>query len=65
MLFDETSIRPATVDDAAAIAGRFYEAFGGRLVTEQQIERGGESFLEIAYGWSDLRAFQIQSSNQV
>ena len=34
---------------------KFYEALGGRLITEQQIERGGESYVEIAYGWTDLR----------
>ena len=36
----------------------FYEALGGRFIKEQQIERGGESFVEIAYGWSDLSAFE-------
>jgi GNAT superfamily N-acetyltransferase len=33
---------------------RFYEALGGQLLTERQIERGGQSFTEVAYGWSDL-----------
>ncbi len=37
---------------------RFYEALGGRAITEQQIERGGESYVEIAYGWRDLSEFQ-------
>jgi len=37
---------------------RFYEALGGRAITEQQIERGGESYGEIAYGWRDLSEFQ-------
>jgi GNAT superfamily N-acetyltransferase len=40
---------------------RFYEALGGRLITQQQIERGGESFVEIAYGWSDLSEFEAQA----
>jgi hypothetical protein len=34
---------------------RFYEALGATIITEQQIERGGESYTEIAYGWSDLK----------
>lgn len=46
-------------------SSRFYEALGGRRITEQQIECGGESYLEIAYGWSDLRAFETQSVRQV
>ena len=37
---------------------KFYEALGGRAITEQQIERGGESYVEIAYGWRDLSEFQ-------
>jgi hypothetical protein len=37
---------------------RFYEALGGRAITEQQIERGGEPYVEIAYGWRDLSEFQ-------
>jgi hypothetical protein len=35
-----------------------YEAFGGKVVAEQQIERGGQSFIEIAYGWHDLNEFR-------
>ena len=34
---------------------KFYEALGSSVITEQQIERGGESYTEIAYGWSDLK----------
>lgn len=33
---------------------RFYEALGGTRIGEQTTERGGESFVEIAYGWQDL-----------
>jgi GNAT superfamily N-acetyltransferase len=33
---------------------KFYEALGGNVVAEQRIERGGQSFTEIAYGWQDL-----------
>ena len=39
-------------------ARRFYEALGGRFIAEQQIERGGESYVEIAYGWRDLTQLQ-------
>jgi hypothetical protein len=41
---------------------RFYEALGGRAITEQQIERGGESYVEIAYGWRDLSDVQAGSA---
>jgi hypothetical protein len=44
-------------------ATKFYEALGGRLITEQQIERGGESYLEIAYGWRNLSEFQAHSAS--
>lgn len=43
---------------------RFYEALGGRLLTQQQIERGGESYVEVAYGWSDLTEFETPSVNE-
>jgi hypothetical protein len=33
---------------------KFYESLGGQLIGEQEIERGGESFTEVAYGWRDL-----------
>lgn len=35
---------------------KFYEALGGKVVAEQQIDCGGQSFTEIAYGWQDLTA---------
>lgn len=37
---------------------KFYEALGGKVVAEQQIERGGQSFTESAYGWQDLNMFR-------
>jgi GNAT superfamily N-acetyltransferase len=37
---------------------KFYEALGGKVIAEQQIERGGQSFIEIAYGWRDLNKFR-------
>jgi GNAT superfamily N-acetyltransferase len=36
---------------------RFYEAMGGQIIAEQTIERGGESFTQLAYGWHDLTRF--------
>jgi GNAT superfamily N-acetyltransferase len=36
---------------------KFYEALGGQFITEQRIERGGQFFLEVAYGWDDLGKF--------
>ena len=39
---------------AANSSRLFYEALGGRLVAERQIELGGQPFLEVAYAWTDL-----------
>jgi hypothetical protein len=36
---------------------RFYEKLGGRLILEKPIERGGQPFMEVAYGWNDLNTF--------
>lgn len=33
---------------------KFYEALGATVIGEKTIERGGQSFVEIAYGWQDL-----------
>jgi hypothetical protein len=41
---------------------KFYEAIGGKVVAEQQIERGGLSFTETAYGWQDLNTFRDKRS---
>jgi GNAT superfamily N-acetyltransferase len=38
-------------------ARRFYESLGGKLIGQQQIERGGQTFIEVAYGWPSLNAF--------
>ena len=43
---------------AANPSRRFYEALGGQVVAEQQIERDGQSFTELAYGWQDLDTFK-------
>lgn len=34
---------------------RFYERHGGKLAGERLIQIGGQEFVEIAYGWNDLR----------
>jgi L-amino acid N-acyltransferase YncA len=36
------------------MAKAFYEILGGQILAEQTIERGGQSFLEVAYGWAKL-----------
>jgi GNAT superfamily N-acetyltransferase len=33
---------------------KFYEALGGEVVARQWIERGGQQYLEVAFGWDDL-----------
>jgi L-amino acid N-acyltransferase YncA len=33
---------------------RFYESLGGKLIGQQPIERGGQTFIEVAYGWQRL-----------
>jgi hypothetical protein len=36
---------------------RFYECLGGKAIGHQQIERGGQTFVEVAYGWPSLNIF--------
>ncbi len=36
---------------------RFYEWLGGKVIGQQQIERGGQPFIEVAYGWQSLNMF--------
>jgi GNAT superfamily N-acetyltransferase len=36
---------------------RFYECLGGKVIGEQKIERGGQTFIEVAYGWQSLNIF--------
>jgi GNAT superfamily N-acetyltransferase len=38
-------------------ARRFYEGLGGKVIGQQQIERGGQTFIEVAYGWQSLNVF--------
>jgi ribosomal protein S18 acetylase RimI-like enzyme len=42
---------------ANAPARRFYEALGGQLVLEEQIEEDGALLDQVAYGWPDARRF--------
>jgi ribosomal protein S18 acetylase RimI-like enzyme len=37
-----------------APARRFYEALGGRLVTERSLREGQATLVEIGYGWDEL-----------
>ena len=37
-------------------ACRFYEALGGKRVSEKTIEIGGANLVEVAYGWQDIAA---------
>jgi ribosomal protein S18 acetylase RimI-like enzyme len=39
---------------ANAPACRFYEALGGELVLEEQIEENGAILEQVAYGWTDV-----------
>jgi GNAT superfamily N-acetyltransferase len=36
---------------------RFYECLGAKVVEQQQIGRGGQAFIEFAYGWQSLNGF--------
>jgi GNAT superfamily N-acetyltransferase len=38
---------------------KFYEALGGKVISKRKIERGGETFEEIAYRWSDWSEFRL------
>lgn len=35
-------------------ARKFYEALGGQVVREKEIEIGGKGLIEVAYGWKSL-----------
>ena len=38
-------------------ARRFYEAVGGRVVAEREVDEGGVLLPELVYGWEDAQAF--------
>jgi hypothetical protein len=44
---------------------KFYEALGGEVIAEQSIERVGQSFSEVAYGWKALSQFKFSQAGQV
>jgi len=35
----------------------FYERLGGKVIGQKDIELGGQTFLEVAYGWQSLNVF--------
>jgi len=39
----------------------FYEGLGGRVVAAKEIEIGGASLPEVAYGWADLASLRARS----
>ncbi len=43
---------------------KFYEVLGGKRIKEQTIERGGEAFVETAYGWDDLHRLERYLSGE-
>jgi GNAT superfamily N-acetyltransferase len=46
---------------ANAPARRFYEALGGQLVLEEQIEENGAVLEQVAYGWMDVSDLLVYS----
>ena len=42
---------------------RFYEHLGGNLIGKKTIERGGQRFLEVAYGWQNLNVLADNGRN--
>jgi GNAT superfamily N-acetyltransferase len=43
----------------------FYESLGGTFLREQDIEIGGATLKEVAYGWTDIRALARHLENTV
>jgi len=39
----------------------FYEALGGQYVSEKTFELGGKEFVEVSYGWQDIRPLVAKS----
>lgn len=46
-------------------ARRFYEALGGRYVTEKQITIGTQSLYEVAYGWESISDLTPKRPEQI
>lgn len=40
-------------------ACRFYAALGGKLVHEKELEIGGKTLTEVAYGWADTQILEV------
>ena len=47
---------------AANPARAFYEAMGGKYLSEKDIEIGGQRLIEVAYGWIDTRISLVSKS---
>jgi GNAT superfamily N-acetyltransferase len=45
-------------------ATNFYERTGGQRLTSKEIEIGGATLVEVAYGWPDLTSFPAQINLQ-
>lgn len=39
----------------------FYEALGGQVVSDKTFELGGKEFVEVSYGWQDIRPLVAKS----
>jgi hypothetical protein len=39
---------------------KFYDKLGGKYIRSKEIEIGGTTYEEVAYGWKDLRAITDQ-----
>jgi hypothetical protein len=37
----------------------FYEALGGKVIAEEEMQRDGHLLVKIAYGWNDLLQVQV------
>ena len=43
----------------------FYDALGGELLAEKLVRVGGENFVEMAYGWRDVRVLAKRESQAI
>jgi GNAT superfamily N-acetyltransferase len=41
-------------------ARTFYEGLGGKVIGQQEIERGGQTFIQVAYGWESLKVLSLR-----
>jgi hypothetical protein len=59
-------ILPDVMFSAFSVEGRtvaraFYERFGGQAVEEREDVRKEATLVEVAYGWANLKAFDVRS----